>query len=114
MNKYHKIFNRSTRRTGSFAAYCAARTADCGYCGLRTCGTTLPVGVCALDRSIPTTCPHKRLQDGQLYSAAQCMYACTLCSRLLPSLFLFLVPLLQRAFLSRNGVDQTDTIAVRA
>ena len=28
MNKYHKIFNRSTRRTGSFAAYCAARTAD--------------------------------------------------------------------------------------
>ena len=26
---------------GSFAAYCAARTAYCGYCGLRTCGTTL-------------------------------------------------------------------------
>ncbi len=34
MNKYHKIFNRSTQQNGgSFAAYCAARTADCGYCG---------------------------------------------------------------------------------
>ena len=57
MNKYHKIFIRSTvlpvpAERGSFAAYCAARTADCGYCGLRTCGTALvcmakllPVGV---------------------------------------------------------------------
>ena len=46
MNKYQKIFNRSTRRTGGpSTAYCAARTADCGYCGLRTCGTALVVYV---------------------------------------------------------------------
>ena len=37
MNKYHKIFNRSTRRTG------LRRVLRRAYCGLRvlTCGTTL-------------------------------------------------------------------------
>jgi len=48
MNKYHKIFNRSTRRTGGPSPYCAARTADCGYCGLRTCGTALAVWYAAI------------------------------------------------------------------